>query len=64
MVFQHFNLFPHLSVLENITLAPLDVKGESKHEAEKRAEELLETVGLSDKKTSILKIFPVDKSNE
>ncbi|GMA47256.1 amino acid ABC transporter ATP-binding protein [Tetragenococcus muriaticus] len=50
MVFQHFNLFPHLSVLENITLAPLDVKGESKHEAEKRAEELLETVGLSDKK--------------
>jgi len=50
MVFQHFNLFPHLSVLENITLAPLDVKGENKQEAEKRAEELLETVGLSDKK--------------
>ncbi|AYW48492.1 peptide ABC transporter ATP-binding protein [Tetragenococcus osmophilus] len=50
MVFQHFNLFPHLSVLENITLAPLDVRGENKQEAEKRAEELLETVGLSDKK--------------
>lgn len=50
MVFQHFNLFPHLSVLENITLAPLDVKDENKQEAEKRAEELLETVGLSDKK--------------
>ncbi|AYW44933.1 amino acid ABC transporter ATP-binding protein [Tetragenococcus koreensis] len=50
MVFQHFNLFPHLSVLENITLAPLDVKGENKQETEKRAEELLETVGLSDKK--------------
>ncbi|MDN6639767.1 MAG: amino acid ABC transporter ATP-binding protein [Tetragenococcus sp.] len=50
MVFQHFNLFPHLSVLENITLAPLDVKGENKKEAEKRAEELLETVGLAEKK--------------
>ena len=36
MVFQHFNLFPHLTVLENITLAPLDLKGESKESADKR----------------------------
>ncbi|GAA5421654.1 amino acid ABC transporter ATP-binding protein [Tetragenococcus halophilus] len=50
MVFQHFNLFPHLSVLENITLAPLDVKGKNKKETEERADELLQTVGLSDKK--------------
>lgn len=50
MVFQHFNLFPHLSVLENITLAPIDLKGISKEEAEKRAVELLETVGLAEKK--------------
>lgn len=50
MVFQHFNLFPHLSVLDNITLAPIDLNKESKKEAEKTALELLEMVGLSDKK--------------
>lgn len=50
MVFQHFNLFPHLSVLENITLAPTDLGKLSKTEAEKRAIKLLETVGLSEKK--------------
>lgn len=50
MVFQHFNLFPHLSVLDNITLAPIDLNKESKEEAEKTALELLEMVGLSDKK--------------
>ncbi|OQO71621.1 peptide ABC transporter ATP-binding protein [Enterococcus villorum] len=50
MVFQHFNLFPHLSVLENITLAPMDLKKESKEEAEKKAVNLLQTVGLEDKK--------------
>ncbi|WP_265459193.1 amino acid ABC transporter ATP-binding protein [Enterococcus sp. HY326] len=50
MVFQHFNLFPHLTVLQNIILAPTDVKKETKAEAEKRALKLLETVGLSDKK--------------
>ncbi|MBO1305444.1 amino acid ABC transporter ATP-binding protein [Enterococcus sp. 669A] len=50
MVFQHFNLFPHLTVLQNITLAPLDLKGEPKEKAEERAVELLERVGLAEKK--------------
>lgn len=49
MVFQHFNLFPHLSVLENITMAPVDLKKMSKDEADKKAKELLKTVGLEEK---------------
>lgn len=49
MVFQSFNLFPHLSVLENITLAPMKVKKMSKENAEKKAMELLKIVGLEDK---------------
>ncbi|MEX2607711.1 MAG: amino acid ABC transporter ATP-binding protein [Kiritimatiellia bacterium] len=49
MVFQHFNLFPHLSVLENITLAPRNVQGKTRAEAAAIAERLLEKVGLSDK---------------
>lgn len=49
MVFQHFNVFPHLSVLENITLAPVLNKVMTKEEAEKKALELLEQVGLQDK---------------
>ena len=48
MVFQQFNLFPHLTVLQNITLAPLQVKKENKIEAEKTAMELLERVGIPD----------------
>lgn len=52
MVFQHFNLFPHLSVLENITLAPMDLKGATKQDAEAQAIKLLDTVGLADKKDS------------
>ncbi len=63
MVFQHFNLFPHLSILENIILAPMDLKKESREEAEKKAIKLLQTVGLEDKKICILKCFPVDKSS-
>lgn len=50
MVFQHFNLFPHLSVLQNITLAPMDLKGTSKADADQRGEELLAQVGLAEKK--------------
>ncbi len=50
MVFQHFNLFPNMTVLENITLAPMNVKGISKSEAEAKGIELLRKVGLEDKK--------------
>ena len=49
MVFQHFNLFPHKSVMENLTLAPIKLLKMDKAEAEKQAMELLEMVGLSDK---------------
>ncbi len=49
MVFQSFNLFPHMSVKENITLAPIKVKGMSQEEADKTAMELLNMVGLADK---------------
>lgn len=49
MVFQSFNLFPHLKVIENITLAPLKVRGINKKEAEDRAYELLNRVGLLEK---------------
>ena len=49
MVFQHFNLFPHYTVLDNITLAPKKLLGKSKKEAEERGLELLEKVGLYDK---------------
>lgn len=49
MVFQHFNLFPHLTVLENITLAPVTLKLKTKEEAGKTARQLLERIGLSDK---------------
>jgi arginine/lysine/histidine transport system ATP-binding protein len=50
MVFQHFHLFPHMTVLQNLTYAPMTVKGLSKTEATKRAEKLLEKVGLSEKR--------------
>ena len=49
MVFQHFNLFPHMTVLKNMTLAPTKLLKKSKAEAEKRAMELLHTVGLADR---------------
>ena len=49
MVFQHFNLFPHKTILQNMTLAPVKVKGVAQAEAEKKAMELLERVGLADR---------------
>lgn len=49
MVFQHFNLFPHLTVRENITLAPVQLKLQTKDEANAKAEELLKRIGLYDK---------------
>ncbi|WP_412734193.1 MULTISPECIES: amino acid ABC transporter ATP-binding protein [Heyndrickxia] len=49
MVFQHFNLYPHRTVLQNITLAPIKVLGQSKEEAEKKAMHYLERVGIPDK---------------
>lgn len=58
MVFQHFNLFPHLSIMDNITLAPIKVKGMSKEEAQEKARVLLNRVGLLDKAES----YPVQLS--
>lgn len=49
MVFQHFNLFPHMTVLKNLTLAPMKLQGVSKEEAEAQALKLLERVGLKDR---------------
>ena len=49
MVFQHFNLFPHKTILQNMTVAPIKVKGVPQAEAEKKAKELLERVGLADR---------------
>lgn len=58
MVFQHFNLFPHLSILDNITLAPVKLKLMTKEEAKEKAYELLDKVGLRDKADS----YPVQLS--
>ena len=58
MVFQHFNLFPHKTVLDNMTMAPMKVKGMKKDEAEEKALHLLERVGLGDR----AKAYPVQLS--
>ena len=52
-VFQHFNLYPHLSVLENIILSPMKVKNQSRRQAEEKALQLLERVGLAHKKAAM-----------
>lgn len=64
MVFQNFNLFPHKTILDNITLAPIKLKKMSKEEAEKKAEVLLSRVGLLDKKIHIHHNYLEDKSKE
>ena len=58
MVFQHFNLFPHMTVIENIMIAPVDLLGKTKQEAYDKGMELLRTVGLADKALS----YPNDLS--
>lgn len=58
MVFQHFNLFPNYTIFENLTLAPLNLKLGTKEEIYKRAEKLLEIVGLSEKKD----VYPITLS--
>ena len=50
MIFQHFNVFPHMTVIQNITMAPMLIKKKSKAEAEEQAMQLLEMVGLADKR--------------
>ncbi|MBQ7902632.1 MAG: amino acid ABC transporter ATP-binding protein [Oscillospiraceae bacterium] len=50
MIFQHFNVFPHMTVIENITMAPMLIKKKGKAEAEEQAMQLLEMVGLADKR--------------
>ena len=52
MVFQHFNLFPHLTILENLTVAPVKLKKIPKEKADEKAMELLKRVGLADKADS------------
>ena len=52
MVFQHFHLFPHLTIRKNLTLAPVKLKLMTKEEADKRADEMLKKVGLFDKADS------------
>ena len=49
MVFQHFNLFPHMTILKNITLAPVSLKLQTQAQAEEKARSLLDRIGLSDK---------------
>ena len=58
LVFQHFNLFPHLKIIDNITLAPVTLGKMTKEDAEKKAMELLDRVGLADKAQS----YPVQLS--
>ena len=60
MVFQHFNLFPHLTVLENITIAPVELKKMTKAQAREKAMELLDKVGLAEK----AEVYPAQLSGD
>ena len=62
MVFQSYDLFPHLTVLDNITLAPTELKIMDKKAAEEKARDLLSRVGLADKADAIRLSFPADRS--
>ncbi len=64
MCFQRFNLFPHKTVLENICLAPIEVKHEDKETVKKEAMELLKKVGLAERQTNSLTVYPVVSSSE
>ena len=64
MVFQSYDLFPHLTILQNVTLAPIKVKKRNRREVEKEALELLERVGLCSKKMIIRDSFQVDRNRE
>lgn len=63
MVFQHFNLFPHMTVLENIIFAPVELGKESKEAAKKHGMALLEKVGLSDKADALQEVYPAGKNS-
>ena len=63
MVFQHFYLYPHKTVLQNIMLAPMKVLGQSETEAKKIAQQYLEKVGIADKANSIHLSFQVDSNS-
>ena len=63
MVFQHFNLFPHMTILRNVTEAPVRVKGMSRKEAEKIGMEMLDKVGLIDKKDNYPSQLSGDRSS-
>lgn len=63
MVFQSFNLFPHMTVLDNIMAAPIYVKGMKREEIQPIAEDLLSKVGLLNKKTCIPAVFPAGRSS-
>ena len=62
MVFQHFNLFNNLNIIDNLTLAPVQLKKCSKEEAVNRARQMLEKVGLAERKKAIQASFPADRS--
>ncbi len=63
MVFQRFNLFPHMTALENVMEAPVQVKGVAKSEARERAAQLLERVGLADKAGNYPRSSPAASSS-